>query len=167
MDINNSKLLIILLTSMMLLTSSLQAAEISGKAPDFTLKSRSGKNIRLAELRGKVVMLNFWASWCTPCREEMPLLEKIHQRYESLGFTLLGINIENTHDDVKKFLSDVKVSFPVLYDTTNKVSELYSISAMPTTILIDRDGNMRFLHKGYKPGYEESYRQQVKTLLKE
>lgn len=167
MNTNNSKWLIILLSSMLLLTTPLQATEVSGKAPDFTLKSRTGKNIRLGELRGKVVMLNFWASWCKPCREEMPLLEKIHLRYESLGFTVLGINIENKHDDVKKYLADIKVSFPVLYDTTNKVSELYSISAMPTTIIIDRDGNMRFMHKGYKPGYEESYRNQVKILLKE
>ena len=139
----------------------------SGKAPNFTLKSRSGKNIKLSELRGEVVMLNFWASWCGPCRQEMPLLEKIHKKYKRLGFTLLGINVEENATDAKNYLKDVKVTFPVLFDRTQKTSELYNVSAMPTTILIDRNGNKRFIHKGYKPGYENDYKKQIKKLLRE
>ena len=141
--------------------------KISGKAANFTLKSRSGKNIKLSELRGDVVMLNFWASWCGPCRKEMPLLEKIHKKYKRLGFTLLGVNVEQNSSAAKKYLKDVKVSFPILFDRTNKTSKLYDVSAMPTTILIDRNGNKRFLHKGYKPGYENDYKKQIKKLLRE
>lgn len=141
--------------------------KISGKAANFTLKSRSGKNIKLSELRGQVVMLNFWASWCGPCRKEMPLLEKIHKKYKRLGFTLLGVNVEENSSAAKKYLRDVKVSFPILFDNTNKTSKLYNVRAMPTTILIDRSGNKRFLHKGYKPGYENDYKKQIKQLLRE
>lgn len=150
-------------------TSTTYAAseKISGKAPNFTLKSRSGKNIKLSELRGEVVMLNFWASWCGPCRQEMPLLEKIHKKYKRLGFTLLGVNVEENSNDAKNYLKDVKVTFPILFDRTQKTSELYNVSAMPTTILIDRNGNKRFLHRGYKPGYENDYKREIKKLLRE
>lgn len=141
--------------------------KISGKAANFTLKSRSGKNIKLSELRGEVVMLNFWASWCGPCRQEMPHLEKIHKKYKRLGFTLLGVNVEENSTDAKNYLKDVKVTFPVLFDNTQKTSKLYDVSAMPTTILIDRNGNKRFIHKGYKPGYENDYKKQIKKLLRE
>lgn len=143
------------------------AEELSGKAPNFTLKSLPGKNIKLSELRGQVVMLNFWASWCGPCRQEMPLLEKIYAKYNHLGFTLLGVNVEENSDAAKKLLRDIKVSFPILLDTKNITSKLYNVSAMPTTILIDRNGNKRYLHKGYKPGYENDYIKQVKQLLRE
>ena len=149
-------------------TTAYAASEkISGKAPNFTLKSRSGKNIKLSELRGEVVMLNFWASWCGPCRQEMPLLEKIHKKYKRLGFTLLGVNVEENSSDAKNYLKDVKVTFPILFDSTQKTSKLYNVSAMPTTILIDRNGNKRFIHKGYKPGYENDYKRQIKKLLRE
>ena len=140
---------------------------ISGKAENFTLKSRSGKNIKLSELRGGVVMINFWASWCGPCRKEMPLLEKIHKKYKKLGFTLLGVNVEQDTRAAKRYLKDVKVSFPILFDPANKTSKLYNVSAMPTTVLIDRNGIKRFLHKGYKPGYENDYKKQIKKLLRE
>jgi len=148
-------------------TSYAASEKMSGKAANFTLKSHSGKNIKLSELRGEVVMLNFWASWCGPCRKEMPLLEKIHKKYKRLGFTLLGVNVEENSKAAKNYLKDVKVSFPILFDTTNKTSKLYNVSAMPTTILIDRNGNKRFLHKGYKPGYENDYKKEIKKLLRE
>jgi len=141
--------------------------EVSGPAPDFTLKSRSGENIKLSELRGQVVMINFWASWCGPCRQEMPILEQIYQHYAPMGFTLLGVNVEEDSAAANKVLKEIAVSFPVLYDTKNQVSERYQVRAMPTTVLIDRDGQMRYLHKGYQSGYEDSYQQQVRELIRE
>jgi peroxiredoxin len=143
------------------------ASDISGKAPDFTLKSSSGKNLRLSDYRGNVVLLNFWASWCGPCRQEMPLLEAMYKKYKKLGFVILGVNVEQDSSKANAYLSDVSVSFPVLYDNTNTASKLYNVSAMPTTVIIDRNGNMRYLHKGYKPGYENDYKKQVKTLIRE
>lgn len=153
--------------AMMLLTGQVLAANTSGPAPDFTLKSRSGENIKLSELRGQVVMINFWASWCGPCRQEMPILDQLYQRYEPMGFTLLGVNVEEDSAAAEKVLREIPVSFPVLYDSKNQVSENYQVRAMPSTFLIDRDGKVRYLHKGYKPGYEDEYQQQVRELIRE
>ncbi|MGD9168665.1 MAG: TlpA disulfide reductase family protein [Candidatus Thiodiazotropha sp.] len=143
------------------------AADQPSMAPDFTLKSREGVNIKLSELRGQVVMINFWASWCGPCRQEMPLLEQLFERYQSLGFTLLGVNVDEDRTAGDKMLRDVPVSFPILYDERGKVSQQYQVKAMPSTFMVDRDGRIRYLHKGYKPGYEDDYQQQIRELLRE
>jgi peroxiredoxin len=136
-------------------------------APDFALKSMSGDNIRLSEHRGEVILLNFWASWCGPCRQEMPHLNALQQRYSKLGFNVVGVNVDKDSALANKLLKDIPVSFPVLLDNMGDVSASYNVSAMPTTVLIDRDGNMRYLHKGYKPGYENDYEQQIKELIRE
>lgn len=157
---------------------STQAKEISGKMPDFTLGSSDGNNVRLEELRGQVVMLNFWATWCGPCRQEMPALEALYQRYSKAGFTILGINIENSTNagkrtEIEKFVAEKKLTFPVLYDNQKKVTTILEQQflgksmGMPTTVFLDRSGNARFLHEAYKPGDEKKYKSMIKTLLRE
>ncbi|MEW8506530.1 MAG: TlpA disulfide reductase family protein [Candidatus Thiodiazotropha sp.] len=143
------------------------AAKEPPMAPDFTLKSSDGVNIKLSELRGQVVMVNFWASWCGPCRQEMPLLQQLFERYQSLGFSLLGVNVDENRAAADKMLKDLPVSFPILYDDSSRVSKEYQVKAMPSTFMVDRDGRIRYLHKGYKPGYEEDYQQQIRELLRE
>ena len=149
-----------------LAVSSLVGAS-SALAPSFTLPSRSGDMVSLDKLKGQVVMLNFWASWCGPCRQEMPLLDQMHKRYSSLGFTMIGVNVEANTSDAEKWLSQTPVTFPVLFDKENKVSKLYDVNAMPSTVFIDRKGNVRYLHRGYKPGDEGAYLNQIRALLKE
>jgi thiol-disulfide isomerase/thioredoxin len=153
------------------LTSALAASSLVGAsasiAPSFVLRSRSGDSVSLDKLKGQVVMLNFWASWCGPCRQEMPLLDQMHKRYSSLGFTLLGVNVEANTKDAERWLAETPVSFPVLFDKDSKVSKLYDVSAMPSTVFIDRKGNVRYLHRGYKPGDESEYLNQIRALLKE
>ncbi len=144
-----------------------QAEEMNTPAPDFTLKSRQGENLRLQDFRGEVVMLNFWASWCGPCRQEMPLMDDIYTRYKDLGFTILAVNVDENADEAHRFLDKVPVSYPILYDPESDVSEKYEVQAMPTTVMIDRDGNARFLHHGYQPGYEDDYEKQVRQLVRE
>ncbi len=136
-------------------------------APDFTLQSSTGENVRLAEQRGQVVMLNFWASWCGPCRKEMPLLDAMYQRYSSAGFVLYGVNVEEDNTDAKKLLKELGVTFPVLFDTESKASSLYNVDAMPTTVVIDKKGQVRFVNRGYKDGDENKYRDQIRELIKE
>jgi len=148
-------------------TSAVSASLKQSSAPDFTLKSHGGENLRLSEYRGEVVLINFWASWCGPCRQEMPVLSELHDKYRSLGFTVLGVNVESDTDKARKLLEDQPVSFPVVFDSDSVVSKQYDVVAMPSTVLVDRDGNMRYLHKGYKPGLEAVYQQQVRDLIRE
>jgi peroxiredoxin len=150
-----------------LLAMPVAAGVMSGAAPDFTLKSTAGDNLRLSELRGDVVLINFWASWCGPCRQEMPLLDELHNRYKAMGFTVLGVNVEEDSSKAKRLLRDMQVSFPVLFDNHSEVSRRYDVIAMPSTVLVDRNGNMRYLHKGYKPGLEDVYLEQVRELVRE
>ena len=142
-------------------------ADAKGPAPDFSLINRAGEMVTLSDLKGQVVMINFWATWCGPCRQEMPLLEQLHQRYEPLGFTLLGVNVEEDSSNAEEFLHETPVTFPILFDPENSVSKLYDVSAMPSTVVVDRQGNVRFLHHGYQPGYEDEYQNQVRTLIRE
>lgn len=166
---HGSKLLTWCLVAVFVLMTNVSSAGTpeNSPAPDFVLKSRSGTNVRLSELRGQVVMINFWATWCGPCRQEMPLLEMLYQRYRKLGFTLLGVNVEESPSPAAGFLRDVEVSFPVLFDSDNVVSRLYEVSGMPSTVLIDRDGRVRFAHTGYVPGDETKYSRMVRTLIRE
>jgi peroxiredoxin len=148
--------------------TSLASSGLEGQmAPDFALKSSSGQNLRLSEYRGDVVMINFWATWCGPCRQEMPELEAIYQKYQSLGFTILGINVDKDRAMAGKVLNSTPLSFPILFDSDNAVTELYQVDAMPTTVIVDRNGKVRFIHRGYKPGYEDEYVKQIKTLIRE
>jgi peroxiredoxin len=136
-------------------------------APNFTLKNLAGKNIKLSELSGNVVLVNFWASWCGPCRQEMPLLNAIHNKYEPLGFTVLGVNVEEQVDNARSYIDERPVDFPILLDSNNQISQLYNVLAMPTTVVIDRDGNIRFIHQGYQSGDEAKYHKMVKKLVRE
>lgn len=134
-------------------------------APDFTLKTLTGESVRLADLRGQVVMINFWASWCGPCRQEMPLLNKIHDDYHKAGFTLLGINLDEQTSAAQAFLKTTPVTFPILHDAGGKVADLYKNTAMPSSYFIDKKGNVAHLHRGYRPGEEQDYRKQIRKLL--
>ena len=148
--------------------SGLAVADMTGReAPDFALKSSTGENLRLSEYRGEVVMVNFWATWCGPCRQEMPLLEELFSRYERVGFTLLGVNIDDDPRRAMQMAKELGVTFPVVFDDRKEVSRLYDVNAMPVTVLVDKEGRVRHVHHGYKPGYEEKYLTQVRSLLRE
>jgi peroxiredoxin len=143
------------------------AAKLDQPAPDFTLKTLSGENLKLSEQAGNVVLVNFWASWCGPCRKEMPLLNDLHNKYKALGFAVWGVNVEEQSREARSFLADSPVDFPILLDNTNSVSKLYGVIAMPTTVVIGRNGSLRYVHKGYQVGDEEKYRKIVKKLVRE
>ncbi len=148
--------------------SSLASSTLEGQsAPDFVLKSSAGDNLRLSEYRGDVVMINFWATWCGPCRQEMPLLDDLYSRYQRVGFTLLGVNIDDDSRRAMKMIEELGVNFPVLFDDGKDVSKLYAVEAMPVTVLVDREGTVRHVHHGYKPGYEEKYLTEIRALLRE
>ncbi len=148
--------------------TSLASSALTGQpAPDFALKSSNGENLRLSEYRGDVVMINFWATWCGPCRQEMPLLDELYLRYQRVGFSLLGVNIDDDSRKAMNMVAELGVSFPVLFDSRKEVSKLYDVDAMPVTVLVDREGNVRHVHHGYKPGVEEQYLNEIRSLLRE
>lgn len=157
----------IVVLGLMLATGLFALGASADPAPDFTLQSSTGENVRLTEQRGQVVMLNFWASWCGPCRKEMPLLDEMSKRYSAAGFVLYGVNVEEDNTDAKKLIKDLGVTFPILYDTESKASSLYNVDAMPTTVVIDKKGEIRYVNRGYKDGDETKYRDQIRELIKE
>lgn len=149
-------------------SGSIASSGLAGQAaPDFALKSASGANLRLSEYRGEVVMINFWATWCGPCRQEMPHLEDLYNRYQRVGFNLLGVNIDDDSRRAMQMVQELGVTFPVLFDEKKEVSKLYSVEAMPVTLLLDRSGTVRHIHLGYQPGFEEKYLTEIRALLRE
>jgi peroxiredoxin len=134
-------------------------------APAFTLQATDGQQVSLARFKGDVVMINFWASWCGPCRQEMPLLDSIYRKYKDMGFELIGVNVEPDAKSANAWLKATPVTYPVLYDPQSKVSQLYQVQAMPTTVIIDRTGTVRFLHRGYVPGDENAYLNSIRSLI--
>jgi peroxiredoxin len=136
-------------------------------APDFALRSSAGSNLRLSEHRGQVVMINFWATWCGPCRQEMPRLDEIFARYQPAGFTLLGVNIDQDSAGAQRLADELGVTFPLLFDDEQSVSRLYDVQAMPMTVMVDREGKVRSVHYGYRAGMEQRYLDEVRALLRE
>jgi thiol-disulfide isomerase/thioredoxin len=156
-----------LLAASAVILASAAGAAVDPPAPAFSLPARGGATIDLAQYKGQVVMINFWASWCVPCRQEMPLLDSIYKKYKPLGFTLLSVNVEPEQKDAESFLKQTPVTFPVVFDAKSKVSGLYNVQGMPTTVFIDRKGNVRLMHVSYKTGDENLYMDQIRTLLRE
>ena len=144
------------------------AAAVPGSpAPALVLAAREGGNVNLADLKGQVVMINFWATWCGPCRQEMPLLAQLHTKYEPLGFTLLGVNVEPDSAAAVDWLKGVPVQFPILFDTDSAVAGRFGVEGMPSTVFVDRKGQVRYVHRGYKPGDEAKYADMIRSLVKE
>ena len=158
---------IAVIAAVLVLSAPALAGAPGAPAPQFSLAARGGHNVSLAQYKGQVVMLNFWASWCGPCRQEMPLLESIYKKYNKLGFTMLGVNVEPDSQAANEWLKATPVSFPILYDTESKVSKLYDVAGMPTSVIIDRAGKVRMVHRSYRPGDENEYLDSIRTLIRE
>jgi thiol-disulfide isomerase/thioredoxin len=150
------------------LLSLAAAADIVNKpAPDFALRSLQGPPMRMSEHLGEVVIINFWATWCGPCRQEMPLLDALYGKYKQAGLVLLSVNIDEKVEPAIEMAQTLKVSYPVLFDARKEVSRAYDVGAMPVTVLVDRAGVVRYVSEGYKPGYEKRYTDKLRELLNE
>ena len=121
---------------------NLQEMKEREKAPAFTLTNLEGKKVKLGDFRGKIVFLNFWASWCDPCREEMPGMEKLYRDLGNEDFVILGVNIKETKEKALKFAADLKISFPLLLDRDGNVGLLYGAWGLPTTYIIGKKGEV-------------------------
>ena len=134
------------------------------KAPTFELPG-DNKSINLAKLKGKVVYLDFWASWCDPCRKSFPWMNDIHSRYDNKKFTIIAVNLDSNKKDAMKFLEKVPANFDIAYDPEGNVATKYDLKAMPTSYLIDKTGQLVFAHKGYREGDAADIENKIRKLL--
>lgn len=124
------------------------APAIGHPAPDFTLSTPDGQTRTLSDLRGKPVILNFWASWCGPCRAEMPELQRVHERLAEAGVVVLGVNQAESQEVIARYQAELGVDFPTVMDNRLGVSRQYLANSLPTTFFIDREGVIRNIFIG-------------------
>jgi cytochrome c biogenesis protein CcmG/thiol:disulfide interchange protein DsbE len=148
-------------------TTVAAALDSGSRSPEIGLKDLSGKRIDLASLKGKVVIVDFWASWCGPCKEEMPVLEKLWGKYKGEGLVVVAVSVDKEAGNIKKFLQKTRVSFPVVHDAEHAVSGRFSPPRMPSSYVLDRKGIVRFVHEGYRSGDAAKFEKEVKKLLAE
>lgn len=135
-----------------------------GAAPDFALKDTDGNKVRLSDYRGKVVLLEFWATWCPPCKLAIPDLNALQEKYNGEDFALLSISVDDPMDTLTPFVEEYEVKFPVLVNDAH-VERLYGVINIPTTFIIDREGNIASKHLGYVPGTAEMISKEIEELL--
>jgi thiol-disulfide isomerase/thioredoxin len=134
-------------------------------APEIGLKDLSGRGVSITSLKGKVVLVDFWASWCAPCREELPVLESLYKKYRGRGFEIVGVNLDQSPDNVQRFLSGTPLSFRVVHDRGRAVADRYAPSKMPSSFLIDRKGIVRHVHAGFRASDRGALEKQISALL--
>ena len=143
----------------------LQAMKEVAPTPEIALGTLDGKKVSLKDFRGKIVLLNFWASWCVPCREEMPAMEKLYQEYKDKNFTILAIAVKDSRQDTLNFVKELKLTYPVALDLDAKVGQEYGAWGLPVTYLIGPNGEG--LARGWGPAdwYGAPARRLIKDLL--
>lgn len=139
------------------------------KAPDFTAKDLSGREVKLADFAGKTVLIDFWASWCVPCRKEMPFLIELYNDLKERNFVILAVNVDDDPQKVDKFFRDIKMtpSFPVIFDPESNLPPLYELEKFPTSFLLDKNGNIIETFAGFTDEHKGKIRSAVEALLNE
>lgn len=144
--------------------SSATAQEVGSRAPSFDLPG-TVKPVRFADFKGRVVYVDFWASWCAPCKQSFPWMNEMQAKYGPRGFSVVGINVDQKREDADKFLISTPANFLVAYDTTGKVAETYQPKGMPTSFLIGADGKVRAVHIGFKDSNREELEREIQAAL--
>ena len=140
------------------------AIEVGQAAPDFELAGRNG-TLHLSDYKGKTVYLDFWASWCGPCKQSFPWMNDMQSRYSSKGLRVLGINLDQKSEDAKIFLTDTPAKFDVAFDVSGKTPRSYAVKGMPTSVLIGPDGKVLMVHSGFKDESRAELEQHIKHAL--
>ena len=146
------------------------ADDLTGKvAPEFSGKNIDGQKINLSDYRGKIVLLDFWASWCIPCREEFPFLIEFYRKNQKSDFIVLAVNIDDKQENMHEFLNKYSGSniFPVIFDKEKSIPPLYDLQSMPTSFFIDKKGIIRYVHAGFNKTDKNKFKENLSTLLHE
>lgn len=148
--------------------NQISVPQVGFLAPDFSLESIDGEPVTLADLRGQAVLLNIWASWCPPCRAEMPAMEIIFQEYQDRGVVILAVNstVQDQKSAAVDFVNELGLTFPILFDYDGSVSRAYRVEALPTSYFIDKEGIIREIVIG-GPMPEALLRQRIEKMLKD
>ena len=135
--------------------------------PAVVLANGQGEQVALQSLRGRVLLVDFWASWCVPCRQSFPFLNSLHQRYQSQGLLVIGINVGDEPADAAKFLKSLPTDFEILFDVDGATPKQFGLEVMPTSYLIDRQGKISSVHKGFKNSDQQALERAVRAALAE
>jgi peroxiredoxin len=145
-----------------------QQATVGSIAPDFELRDLSGKPYRLSTMKGKVIVLEFWATWCPPCKSSVPEFKRLYEKFRNRDFVLMALNVdegENVPETLKNFGKENGINYPVLHDINN-VAGTYNVMSIPSTFVIDKEGNISYFHMGYTEDMFEALSKEVEELLK-
>jgi DsbE subfamily thiol:disulfide oxidoreductase len=145
----------------------LEAVKDQQPAPEFTLANPDGRKVSLKDFRGKVVFLNFWATWCEYCREEMPAMERLYQEFRGKGLEIVGVNVKDKRSDALAFVKKLRVTYPIVLDPDGQVGLLYGAFGMPLSYLIDRNGTVLARLFGPADWYSPEARALIKTLVEQ
>ena len=166
MVLRNGSLLLLLLV-MLVSCGGGEGATLMGvnegnQARDFTLEALDGREVSLSDFQGKVVLINFWATWCAPCRAEIPDLQAAYETHQGAGFVVLGVNVEESRAAVEPFVAEFGMTYPVLFDETGQLLKQYRAIGLPMSILVDEEGLIQARHTGYlTEGQLEDYLERV------
>lgn len=143
-------LIIAMMYLLNIVSFGVNASEVGEPAPQFTLPSLHGnQSVSLKQMEGKVIYLDFWASWCAPCRTSFPLLNKLHEKYKSQGFEVVAVNLDEDKAKAEEFLKEIPVEFTILSDASGEWSDKFVVESMPTSFIIDKKGIIQNIHKGF------------------
>ncbi len=148
-----------------LVVGAVAAQDVGKPAPAFDLPAAGASKVKLADLKGRVVYVDFWASWCAPCKQSFPWMNEMQAKYGPKGLTIIGVNLDKKREDADKFLSGTPAKFTVAYDSNGKVAEVYQPKGMPTSFLIGADGVVRAVHVGFRDGDREKLEQELAAAL--
>ncbi|MCO6430085.1 MAG: TlpA family protein disulfide reductase [Deltaproteobacteria bacterium] len=141
------------------------ALDVGATAPEFSLPTRDGKQVTLSDLRGKVVYLDFWASWCGPCKRSLPWMNKLKRQFGEERLHVLAVNLDTDKDDAERLLKETASNIPVAFDAAGSVAELYRLTTMPTSFLIDGSGKVLQVYEGFHEKDEEKIESAIKEQL--
>jgi cytochrome c biogenesis protein CcmG, thiol:disulfide interchange protein DsbE len=142
------------------------AIEAGVKQPEIGLVDRAGSRVDLASLKGQVVLVDFWASWCAPCKQELPVLERLYKKYQKQGFVVVAVSVDREEANVRDFLKQMPLSFPVVHDKDHAVADRYNPPRMPSSYIVDRKGTVRHVHGGFREGDGAKLEAEIVALLR-